>query len=103
MPCLLDSIICKREKIESKNDDRNEENISKDFIPKLDDMFRPEVSSDEHSDTKCNGKRDYILPLYHDSDEAPDKPKDRHSCRESLRHKGGKFDEKSIDKIIPNS
>ncbi len=66
-------------------------------------MLRTEVSTDKHPRTKCNGKREYILSLYHDSDKTPDEPKNGHCCRKSLCHEGRKLYKKSIDKIIPNA
>jgi hypothetical protein len=68
-------IICKIDEIQSKNNDRNEEDIPENLIPEFDDMLGPEVSPDEHTDTKREGSREVILALYQDSDETPDKPK----------------------------
>ncbi len=96
-------IICKIEKIESKNRDRNKKNIAKNMITKLNHMLSAEPSTKKHSNTKCNRRRKIILPSYKYGYKTPDKPKYRHCGCKSLRHKSRKFDNKCIIEIVPYS
>ncbi len=91
------------EEIQSKNTDRNEENISENIVPNLDDMFGSEIPTDEHPASKRYGPRKDILPTYQDSEKGPDEPKDGHRRRKSFCLEGWEPDEEGVIEVVPYS
>jgi len=64
-------------------------------------MLGTEPPTNEHPNTERDCKWYIILPTYHDSDKAPNKPKYTHRRRKSLRHECREPDNKGIVEVIP--
>lgn len=100
---LLPRIICKIEKIQSEKYNPNEDNISHSVISDFYHLFSSKMSSYIHSNSKCHGVENMVIPLRKYPNCCTDKPKYCHCIPRRFSFECRKLENKSISKIIPNS